>query len=588
MRDFVKNVLACLLAMVVFGLVVGFIAVGAILGMLVSGGTGSVAEGSVMVINLSGSVEERESDNIWDGWLTEEANVTGLDRILGSIESAKSNDKVKGIYLRAGIITSIDPASAKAIRRKLEEFRSTGKWIVSYGDSYSQMSYYICSVADKVMVNPEGIVDWHGISSRPMFLKELLERLGIKVQLVKVGKYKSAPEMLTADGMSEANREQVTAYIKGIWSMMKEDVSESRGISTGDLDGLADAYMAFSSPEKYIESRLADTLVYESEVKGIINGFLGRDADEEISKTGMDAVLAEASEDQGDGVIAVCYASGEIEDSRISGIGSGEESIDMMEFTECLGSLADDDNVKAVVLRVNSPGGSAYASEQIWHAVDELKQRKPVVVSMGGYAASGGYYISCGADYIISEPATLTGSIGIYGMFPDFGGLLRDKLGIGFDVVKTNRMSDLGDMSRPINAEERRLLEAYVERGYGLFRRRVAEGRGLPEDSVEQLAQGRVWLGSDALEKGLVDSLGSLDDAIRKAALLAGIKSYRTEVYPEQASWVDQLFGDFEEDAISEGLREWLGTYWEPVSTMAALRRQSGIRARLPFVLLTK
>ena len=538
---------------------------------------------------LSGQLDERAEENplsMLSGQISE--NV-GLDDIISSIRKAKENEDIKGIYIEAGIFSSDSPASSHAIREALIDFKKSGKWIVAYADSYEQSSYYICSVADKMFLNPQGMVDWHGLGATPYFVKDLLAKLGIKVQLCKVGKYKSAPEMLTADGMSEPNREQVTAYINGIWQVMLKEVAESRKIAVDSLNAYADRFIALSKPEDYVKLKLVDKLLYTDEVKGEIKKMLKIDADESFPQlTLKDMENVKGKKKEGDQV-AVYYAYGDIVDSDTGDMTDQEHSIVASKVCKDLEKLAEDDDVKAVVLRVNSPGGSAYASEQIWHAMTSLKAKKPVVVSMGGYAASGGYYISCPANYIIAEPTTITGSIGIFGMFPDFSGLLTEKMGIKFDEVKTNKHAAFGTMSRPFNAEEMALLEQYIDRGYQLFRKRVADGRKQSVEAIEKIAQGRVWLANDALKNKLVDEIGSLDKAIEKAAKLAKLSEYHATCYPEPTNWFDALMNQGNKGSyLDSHLRTALGEYYEPFTYVKNIRHQNAIQARLPYYLIIK
>jgi protease-4 len=438
-------------------------------------------------------------------------------------------------------------------------------------------------------LNPQGIVDWHGLAANPMFLKDLLAKFGVKYQLCKVGKYKSAPEMMTADGMSEPNREQVTAYMSGIWKVMLKDVSDSRKISVDSLNAYADRFIMVANQPDLVKMKLIDGLLYTDEVKGEIKKRLKIDADDNIHQLSLsDMVNVKGKKENGEKV-AVYYAYGDIIDSETTNAIQQEHCIVATKVCKDLEKLAEDDDVKAVVLRVNSPGGSAYASEQIWHAVMNLKAKKPVVVSMGGYAASGGYYISCAANYIYSEPTTITGSIGIFGMFPDVSGLLTDKLGIKFDEVKTNKHAAFGTIARPFNEEEMALLDQYIGRGYELFRKRVADGRKLSVEAVEEIAQGRVWLGNDALGIKLVDAIGSLDDAVKKAAQLAKLDEYHTASYPAPADWMEQLMGMTNKGSyLDEQMRASLGEYYEPFNYLKGINKQSAIQARLPYFLHIK
>ena len=590
MKDFLKYVLATVTGIILLTVIMGILATISMVGIAASSASSTkVEENSVFTLMLSGQLDERAEENplsMLSGQISE--NV-GLDDIISSIRKAKENEDIKGIYIEAGIFSSDSPASSHAIREALIDFKKSGKWIVAYADSYEQSSYYICSVADKIFLNPQGMVDWHGLGATPYFVKDLLAKLGIKVQLCKVGKYKSAPEMLTADGMSEPNREQVTAYINGIWQVMLKEVAESRKIAVDSLNAYADRFIALSKPEDYVKLKLVDKLLYTDEVKGEIKKMLKIDADESFPQlTLKDMENVKGKKKEGDQV-AVYYAYGDIVDSDTGDMTDQEHSIVASKVCKDLEKLAEDDDVKAVVLRVNSPGGSAYASEQIWHAMTNLKAKKPVVVSMGGYAASGGYYISCPANYIIAEPTTITGSIGIFGMFPDFSGLLTEKLGIKFDEVKTNKHAAFGTMSRPFNAEEMALLEQYIDRGYQLFRKRVADGRKQSVETIEEIAQGRVWLANDALKNKLVDEIGSLDKAIEKAAKLAKLSEYHATCYPEPTNWFDALMNQGNKGSyLDSHLRTALGEYYEPFTYVKNIRHQNAIQARLPYYLIIK
>lgn len=590
MKDFLKYVLATVTGIILLTVIMGILATISMVGIAASSASSTkVEENSVFTLMLSGQLDERAEENplsMLSGQISE--NV-GLDDIISSIRKAKENEDIKGIYIEAGIFSSDSPASSHAIREALIDFKKSGKWIVAYADSYEQSSYYICSVADKMFLNPQGMVDWHGLGATPYFVKDLLAKLGIKVQLCKVGKYKSAPEMLTADGMSEPNREQVTAYINGIWQVMLKEVAESRKIAVDSLNAYADRFIALSKPEDYVKLKLVDKLLYTNEVKGEIKKMLKIDPDESFPQlTLKDMENVKGKKKEGDQV-AVYYAYGDIVDSDTGDMTDQEHSIVASKVCKDLEKLAEDDDVKAVVLRVNSPGGSAYASEQIWHAMTNLKAKKPVVVSMGGYAASGGYYISCPANYIIAEPTTITGSIGIFGMFPDFSGLLTEKLGIKFDEVKTNKHAAFGTMSRPFNAEEMALLEQYIDRGYQLFRKRVADGRKQSVEAIEKIAQGRVWLANDALKNKLVDEIGSLDKAIEKAAKLAKLSEYHATCYPEPTNWFDALMNQGNKGSyLDSHLRTALGEYYEPFTYVKNIRHQNAIQARLPYYLIIK
>lgn len=583
---------ATVAGIVLFLLAVGVIGAMSIVGMVAStSATISIPNNTVLVINLSGNLTERAESNVVRELTGKVSADIGLDDILNAIEKAKTNDNIKGIYIESStnLFTSDSPASSAALRKALENFKKSGKWIVAYGDLFTQSNYYISSVADKIWLNPSGIIDWHGLAAEPMFLKDVMAKLGVKMQLAKVGSYKSAPETYTADKMSDENREQITAYITGIWNNMTADVAKSRKISVATLNQLADHLIAFDDPQNYVKSKMVDKLMYTDEVKNEIKKLLKLSSKEDISQVSVAQMQQVKREPNKGDEIAVYYAYGNIVDHEVENFAMGGGHLIVgNKVAKDLQRLADNDDVKAVVIRVNSGGGSAYASEQIWRAVSLLKAKKPVVVSMGGMAASGGYYMSCAANWIVAEPTTLTGSIGIFGMFPDFSGLLTQKLGVKFDVVETNKHSNFGTQSRPFTNEEMSFISNYIDRGYNLFRKRVADGRKQQVVDIEKVAQGHVWLGQDALKIKLVDQLGGLPEAVKKAAELANLKEYFTYAYPEKASWQEQLMSTAiggNGNYLGAQLHEVLGTYYDPFMLMRTINRQNAVQARIPFEL---
>ena len=589
MKDFLKYISATVVGIIVFSVLVTALSIMCLVGMVASESSSkNVRDNSVLVINLNGTMTERSDEDIMSLINSTEIKCLGLDDVISAIEKAKANDNIKGIYIEAGMFSADSYASLQAVRRKLLEFKKSGKWIVAYGDIYTQSTYYLSSVANKVLLNPSGQIDWRGMAAQPMFFKDVMEKFGVKMQLSKVGTYKSAPEMFTADKMSEPNREQITVYINGLWQNICQGVSESRGISIDKLNAYADGLFTFSDPKDYVSAKFVDKLTYTDGIKKEINALLKNEADEDINTiTLADMATVKAPKKKGE-EIAVYYAYGDIVDEAGSAISQGHNIVGK-DVCKDLQDLMNDDDVKAVVLRVNSGGGSAYASEQIWHYVEMLKQKKPVVVSMGGMAASGGYYISSGANWIVAEPTTLTGSIGIFGMFPDFSGLLTQKLGVKFDEVKTNKFSAFGTMARPFNEEEMNYLNKYIERGYALFRSRVAQGRKMKIEEVETIAQGRVWLGQDAFKNKLVDELGGLDKAVAKAAQLAKLKEYHTAAYPSKSSLFEQFANKLNGDSyIDNHMRMTLGEYYEPFMMIKTINKQNAIQAKVPFVLNIK
>lgn len=586
MKDFFKNVLATAVGVLLVGFITGFFMVVSLVGMALSQSeTAPVADNSVLVLRLTGSLSERANDDVLASLFGDRIPKLGLATMTEAIRQAKESDKVKGIYIEAGAFAPDSYASLAAIRRELEEFRKAGKWIVAYGDSYTQGAYYLASVADKVYLNPQGQVDWHGLGSEPVFVKDLLAKLNVRMQVAKVGTYKSATEMYTGEKMSDADRQQTTAYLTGIWQNVVSAVGKSRSLTAQQLNAYADSLVSLAAPQDYVRMRMVDGLLYTDQVRQAVKKKMGLSPDDEIPQVSMSDLLAAGPEDKKGDEIAIYYAVGDIVDGVVA-MPSRESVIDAQKVCADLQDLAKDKDVKAVVLRVNSPGGSAYASEQIWHQVMELKKVKPVVVSMGSYAASGGYYISCPANWIVAEPNTLTGSIGIFGMFPDVSGLLREKLGLKFDEVKTNKYALFGTRSRPFTADELSHLESYIDRGYKLFRQRVADGRRLKVDQVEQVAQGHVWLGQDALRIGLVDQLGGVEVALRKAAQLAKLTQWHSSAYPVLPDYLSQLLdlpGAARGNYLDEQMRQSLGAYYEPFALIRDLQAQNPVQARLPF-----
>lgn len=590
MKEFIKNVGATVVGIFVFTILVGAIGMMSLVGMVASGSSAKdVADNTVFVINLEGQLQERSVDNPFSQYLGGAASTIGLDDLLDGIKKAKENDKIKGIYIEAGAFAPDSYASLQAVRKALVDFKKSGKWIVAYGDIYTQATYYVASVADKVYLNPSGQIDWHGLASQTMFLKDALAKFGVRMQVVKVGAYKSATEMFTGDKMSDANREQVTAFLGGIWQNVCQDVAKSRKVSVGQLNQYADNFITFAEPKSYVGMKLVDGLLYHDQLKDEVKKLMKLGKDDDISTIGLAGIMnVPGGKEEGD-EIAVYYAYGDIVDGASGALSQSESVIDGTKVSKDLENLADDDDVKAVVVRINSGGGSAYASEQIWRAIQLVKAKKPVVVSMGGMAASGGYYMSCSANWIVAEPTTLTGSIGIFGMFPDMSGLVTQKLGVKFDEVRTNKNSAFGTMARPFSEEEMAYLSSYISRGYSLFRQRVADGRHMSVDAVEKVAQGHVWVGQDALKIKLVDQLGGLDDAVAKAAKLAKLDEYYTASYPGKADWLDQFTNAMSSGSyIDNQMRVAMGEYYSTFMLLKDINKQSAIQARIPYMVNIK
>lgn len=539
------------------------------------------------MLDLNGSLVERTSDNIFKELFDKEDSTYGLDDILASIKKAKENDDIKGIYIQA---TSLNAnfASLQEIRDALNDFKKSGKFIVAYSDNYTQGMYYLSSVANKVLLNPKGAIEWRGLASQPLFLKGLLEKLGIEMQVFRVGTYKAAVERFSATEMSPANREQVTAYITSIWNEIITDVAASRKISVDSLNNYANRMLMFYPAEQTVKSGMADTLIYKNDVRDYLKQLAKIDKDDNLAVLGLDEMInvkKNTPKDKSGNIIAVYYAFGEIDGGSSS---TDEDGIISNEVIKDLRELKEDKDVKAVVLRVNSPGGSAFGSEQIWEAVCQLKKEKPVIVSMGDYAASGGYYISCAADTIVAEPTTLTGSIGIFGLIPNAKGL-TDKLGLSFDVVKTHKFADFGNIMRGMNTDEQTLLQMYINQGYDLFVSRCAEGRKMSKNEIEKIAEGRVWTGEAAKKIGLVDILGGIDKALEIAVKKAKVEGYTVVGYPDRKNVLQELLNSKPGNYIeSRMLKSQLGDYYNGFSMLKNLEKADFMQARVPFELNIK
>lgn len=549
MKDFLKYTLATITGIVVILLIVFFSGLVILFSALSpSNSETRVEKNSVMALHLNGVIEERSTSDPWSYIMGNTTSSIGLNDILTSIKKAKENDKIKGIYILGTSTLSASPSSLQEIHDALVDFKESGKFIVSYADNYSQGSYYLASVADKVMMNPQGMLEWQGMELETMFYKELLDKVGVEMQVFKVGTYKSAVEPYILNEMSDANREQLTEIVNSIWNNITEDVSESRHLSKEKLNELADKVLMFHPATEAVSNGMLDTLIYKNDVRDYLKKMVGIDQDDNLHLLGISEMVnvnRNVPKDKSGNIIAVYYAAGEIDGTSIVNIGSSS-GINSEKVISDLRKLKEDKDVKAVVLRVNSPGGSAYGSEQIWYAIKQLKEEKPVIVSMGDYAASGGYYISCGSDLIVAEPTTLTGSIGIFGLIPN-AQKLKEKFGINIQSVKTNEHADIQStemLTRPMTESEKGLMQMYVNNGYDLFTTRVADGRNLSKTRVDEIGQGRVWTGERAKELGLVDELGGIDKAISIAVERAGVEKYTLLTYPEGESMLSKLMNN--------------------------------------------
>lgn len=582
MKQFLKFTLASIVGIFItsiLGVFIFFIMIGA----AASSGekTTVLKPNSIYELNLEGSLIDRSEDNPFSNVLgkafgSSSENTIGLDEVLKNIEKAKNDDNIVGIYLKGGSLSG-GIASVKEIRNALIDFKKSGKFIVAYADNYSQKMYYLVSVANKVLINPQGMLELKGLSTETMFYKNTLDKLGIEMQIVKVGTFKSAVEPYILTKMSDANRLQVNVFLNSIWNTILKEISASRKIPTEKLNNYADEMLMYQPTEKSKQYNLVDSLVYADQVDSILQKYVKdfRKGDDLVfvKNSAMSKLPDNSKYDKNK--VAVIYAIGEITDSE------GDEIV-ARDMVKTINDVAKDSAVKAVVLRISSPGGSAYASEQIWHALSMLKAKKPLIVSMGDYAASGGYYIACMADKIIAQPNTITGSIGIFGVIPNIKGL-NEKLGLSYDGVKTNKMSDGISINRSFTPEERDLMQNYVNRGYELFVKRCAQGRKMKVEQIKAIAEGRVWTGEDAIKIGLVDKIGGLNDAIKLAVEKAKLSSYNLKEYPEKEDFTAKLLKSLTEDVETRIMKAQLGEQYSILKKIKSLDKINGIQARLPY-----
>ena len=588
MKDFFKNVFATMLGLFLFGIVMSFMGLMCLIGIIASSSsTTKIEDNSVLVLKLDGSMTEQEEENMMNS--LQGISSLSFEGTMKAIKKAKDNDKVAGIYLETGQFGA-DLAQAEEIEKALLDFRKSGKWIIAYGENYSTLGYYLASTANKIYLNKDGMIEWSGIGGEKVYYKNLLAKVGIKFVTTKVGKYKSAVEQLTADNISDADREQTQRYLDGWWNTILATVAKNRSLNKDSLNAYADRVITLEAPENMQKYKLVDGLIYNDQIADIVRKQLGIDKEDDINKLTVDDINADDTPVTGEH-IAVYYAYGDIVDKASpQSIFQDDRQIVGNDMCRDLEDLAKDDDVKAVVIRVNSGGGSAYASEQIWHQISELKKVKPVVVSMSGAAASGGYYLSSNANWIVADPTTITGSIGIFGLFLDRSELYTKKLGINYAEVKTNRNSVFGASGHPFTPEQLSLLQNNVNRGYMLFKKRVAEGRKMTMEQVENIAQGRVWLGQDAIKLKLVDQLGGLDDAIVKAAKLAKMNDYETASYPSPLSTWEQLLGSYVggDDLLNGKMQAYLGEFYEPFKIINDAKHMDKVQARMPYIIKIK
>ena len=537
---------------------------------------------TILKISLSGIIQEDKcQDNPLDMLMGESASVQSLKDVVEAIHTAQETPEIQGIYLESGLLPA-GSATRSAIRRALQQFRESGKFIYAYADNYSQGNYYLCSVADSLFLNPQGLLELTGLSSQHLFYKGLLKKVGVEMQIFKVGTYKGAVEPYMLDKLSDANREQIQSYMNDIWNQTTQAIADSRHLTVEEINRMADEGLLFQGAEASVERKLIDGLKYRPEMEAFLKERVGLSTDDKLQFASVEQMLAIPKPKQSsDNQIAILYAEGEITPASPASRYSSESCITEKMADELI-KLRKDESVKAVIFRVNSPGGSAYISDQIWKEVVELKQVKPIVVSMGDVAASGGYYISCAANKIVAEPNTLTGSIGIFGMFPNMSGLL-EKLDLTTDVVKTNQFADLGSPSRPMEESEKALLQAYIKRGYDTFISRCAEGRGMTKEQIDAIGQGRVWTGHQALERGLVDELGGMECAIASAAELAHLDDYTLKHVSTAPDFLSELLEGQWSQFQLRWVKSMLGDSFETFQTLRQMQERTGIQARIPY-----
>lgn len=592
MKSFLKYTLATIVGFFIVNIILFILFMG-VIGTIatLSNKTAPVKPNSILTIKLNGEILDRTSDNIFeniDFMSMTSKNNYGLNNILRSIKKAETDENIKGIYLD---LTEIQGnfgalATTEEIRNALLQFKKSGKFIYSYSNlGYSQKSYYLATAADKIYVNPESPLLLAGMSSSISFYKETLKKLGIQPEVVKVGKFKSAVEPFISTEMSEANRRQVQRYLDSSWGTIVKGISERRRISIDSIHTITDKFDIYTT-KQFCDWGFFDGTFYEDEMLDFLKKETGVEGKNKLNTIGLNDYrkAPQAPTTVSKDKIAIVYAQGEI------GLEQSNTAIGP-ELAKTIHKVREDDKVKAIVLRVNSPGGSALTSEIIWREVEQATRTKPVIVSMGNVAASGGYYISCAADTIVADPTTLTGSIGIFGMFFSGENLIKDKMGIHTDVVKTNAHSDFGGSyplpipisSRPLTAYERNVLQNYVNQGYETFLNRVMAGRGISRDSLDAIAQGRVWTGADALKIGLVDVLGGMDDAIKIAAAKAGLDQYAISEFPVEKNPVEELLNSLTGSVKIRMMKEEMGPFYETWTKIKDITSQQGLIARIPY-----
>lgn len=542
-----------------------------------------VPKNTVLHLKLNEVIPDRSSNNPFENinfFSLKSLNPPGLNEILKNIKKAETDENIKGIYLDLSFVPS-GIATVEEIRNALLDFKKTGKFIISYAEVYTQKAYYLASVADSIYLNPEGIVEFKGLNGEIMFYKGLLEKMDVDIQIIRHGKFKSAVEPFILDKMSDANKEQTLKYLSSIWNHLLDGISDSRKISKDDLNMIADSLRVQKAADA-VTYKLADKLVYKDELLAALRTKLGIGEKNKISLMTMSRYMNAPDKSKkitkSKDKIAVIYAIGQIECGK-----GNDKTIGSDRISEAIRKARLDSTVKAIVFRVNSPGGSALASDVIWREVALAKKVKPVVASMGNVAASGGYYISCAATKIVADHSTITGSIGVFGLVPNLKGLFNEKLGITFDNVKTNNYADFGTITRALTESERAVYLSDVENIYQTFIKHVADGRNMSTDQVDSIGQGRVWSGIDAKDIGLIDEFGGLEKAIELAAKLAKIVEYKIQSLPEQKDPFTQILESLSGESDDALLKKELGDAYEYYQYIQNVKNMKGVQARLPY-----
>jgi protease-4 len=584
MMQFLKFTLASIVGVMIAGLLLLFITIGIFSAMVsVSDQPAQIESNSVFILKFDHLIVDRAQKNPFgdlDLGVFKSTKTAGLNDILDCIRKAKTDDNIKGIYLNPMEIQA-GLATVEEIRSALKDFKTSGKFIYAYGDFFTQKAYYLASVADSLVLNPQGSVDFRGLGGERSFYKKGLEKLGVEVQIVRHGKFKAAVEPFMMEKMSDDNRLQTETYLKSLWNELLTDISASRNMGFDELNDIADMVATFRKADFAKEKKLVDCLKYKDEVISDLKALTGTAEKDDVKAVDIFQYTKVPEKREHQGLarkkIAVIYASGGI-DASVS-----EEGIQSEELSRSIREARRDSSIKAIILRINSPGGSAYGSEVIWREVKLAAETKPVIASMGDVAASGGYYIAAAADTIMADRTTITGSIGIFGMIPNAQKLMTDKLGITQDVVTTNEHSDMISLTRPMSTFERDLMQQTIEEGYDTFVSRVADGRGLTKTAVDEIGQGRVWAAPNAKEIKLVDLHGGLTDAIELAKKLANLDNFRIVNLPKLKDPLEELMKGLSGSARASFMKDELGEGYKYYEQLRSVLSQRGIQARMPY-----